>query len=219
MRRLALAIVSAVALVACGQGGPGGNAAGSADTASAGGGLFPNLTGSSYRAEGTIYGEDGQTMPVVQIRSGAKIRMEFSQSDGQVAVVNNAGDGQDFVLITRGGRTMAMTTNMSGVENPLEEWNASQTGPAPTQTGTCNVAGENGAEWTRTDEEGAHVACVTEDGIILRATDSGRTVWETQTVTRGAQSADLFAVPPGVQVMDVNNIPGMADALARAKGQ
>lgn len=217
MRALVLAVVSALALAACGQGGPGGNAAGSSDAASAGGGLFPNMTGASYRAEGTIYSEDGQTLPVVQIRSGAKIRMEFASPDGNMAVVHTAGEGDDFVLVTRSGRTMAMTTNMSGVENPVEDWNT-EAGATATRTGSCSVAGESGAEWSRTDEAGVTAtACVTEDGIMLRGTEAGRTVWETQTVTRGPQSADLFVVPPGVQVMNLNNLPGMADALERAK--
>jgi hypothetical protein len=212
MRRLGLAIVSALALVACGQGGD--NPASTADGAGAGG-LFPDLNGASYRAEGTIYGDNGQTMPVVQIRSGAKWRMEMNNAQaGQIVAVHTGGEGQNFVLMNLGGTRIATALDPEQYENPMDDWAARSS--TATRTGDCSVAGESGAEWTNTDEQGvANTACVTEDGIMLRATNGGRTVWETQTIARGAQSADLFVLPAGVQMIDMNNPAAAADALRR----
>jgi hypothetical protein len=61
---------------------------------------------------------------------------------------------------------------------------------------------------------------VTDDGIILRATDDERVVWETTSVQRGPQSADLFVLPPGTQVMDLGNMGEMMNqALEAAKNR
>jgi hypothetical protein len=72
-------------------------------------------------------------------------------------------------------------------------------------TGRCEVAGENGREWTPKEAPAPgvdRVACITEDGIVLRVTESGRTLWEATSVQRGQQDAALFGVPPGYQLID-----------------
>jgi hypothetical protein len=56
---------------------------------------------------------------------------------------------------------------------------------------------------------------VTSDGIVLRGTEDGRTTWEATRVQRGAQSADLFRVPPGVEVVDLGAT--MNDAIESAR--
>lgn len=205
MRVAALALVSACALAACNPSAPSG-----------GGGLFPDLSRASYRAEASVQGPDGSTMPVVMIRSGNKMRMEMSGSMGQMAVVNNGDAGQSFVLITDGGRQTAMQLSAVDYENPAEAWNTEYAASA-TRTGVCSVAGESGTEWTREADGRTSTACVTEDGIILRATEDGRTTWETTRIQRGPQSADLFELPAGVQVMDMSAIAGAA-ASAAAQG-
>ena len=205
MRLVALALVSAFALAACNQSGP------------VGGGGFPDLNGASYRAEATVQGPDGQTMPVVMIRSGNKMRMEMAGPQGQMAVVNNGDTGDSFVLMTNGGQTTAMQLSAIDYKNPAEEWGADMAASA-TRTGTCSVAGESGTEWTRDDNGEPNTACVTNDGIILRATDNGQTTWETTSVQRGAQSADLFVLPAGVQVMDMSAMIGAAANAAAGGG-
>jgi hypothetical protein len=114
---------------------------------------------------------------------------------------------------------MAMRIGQQGtpVSDPSAEWSGDMAANA-TRTGTCSVAGENGVEWTRaaTEDGGeANTACVTGDGIILRAKEGDRTVWETTSVQRGPQSAELFTLPPGVQVMDLGNM--MQDAMRQAQ--
>ena len=208
MRFAALALVSACALAACNPSAPSGNA----------GGGFPDLMHASYRAEAQVQGPDGSTIPVVMIRSGNKIRMEMSSPQGgQMAVINNGESGDRFVLMTNGGHTTAMQMNSIDYKDPAEEWGAEFAATA-TRTGSCAVAGQSGAEWTRQVDGEARTSCVTDDGIILRATEGDRTTWETTSVQRGPQSADLFVLPPGVTATDVSSIAAAAANAAAGQG-
>lgn len=216
MRSLAIALISALALTACGQSGT--TTDGSAANADAdGGGLFPNLFGASYRAEATISDGDRRTIPVVMIRDGRKLRMEINADGGATTIITDADAGESFVITTAQGRTMAFRA--SGMDqqftDPADSWSGEISANA-TRTGNCSVAGETGAEWTKTTaEDGTDTVCVTQDGIILRATDDGRTVWETTQVQRGPQAASLFELPAGVQVMDLGNMGGMMEEMMR----
>jgi hypothetical protein len=205
MRFVALALVSACVLAACNQNGP------------AGGGAFPDLNGASYRAEATVQGPDGSSIPVVMIRSGNKMRMEMASAQGDVAVVSNGEGGENFVLMTNAGRTVAMDMSSIDYSNPAEQWGAEYAATA-TRTGSCSVAGETGSAWSREADGKTNTSCVTSDGIILQATEDGRTTWETTSVQRGPQSADLFVLPPGVQVMDMSAIAGAAASAAAGGG-
>jgi hypothetical protein len=72
-------------------------------------------------------------------------------------------------------------------------------------TGRCEVAGERGHEWTPREAPAPGVertACITEDGIVLRVSESGRTLWEATSLQRGDQDEALFGVPPGYQLID-----------------
>jgi hypothetical protein len=154
------------------------------------------------------------------IRDGRKSRFEITTGEGASTIVTNGDTGETFVLASQGGQTMALRSSgaSEAFNDPTDAWQGELSQNA-TRTGTCSVAGENGAEWTKTTaEDGTDTVCVTEDGIILRATDDGRVVWETTQVQRGAQSADLFVVPEGVQVIDAGNFGGLLnDAIEAAK--
>ncbi len=209
MRSAALALVSVCALAACNPAAPGG------------GGLFPDLTRGAYRAEATISHEDGSTMPVVMIRDGQKQRMEFDSPQGPSVFIANGETGEAFMISSTGGQTMAM--RMSGGEgnqftDPAKEWSAELAATA-TRTGSCSVAGQSGAEWTRVEEGVNNTVCVTDDGIVLRAREGERTVWETTSIQRGPQDASLFTLPPGVQVMDLSNLGQAMEAMEKARSQ
>lgn len=215
MRSTFLTMAAACALAACNPSAPSG------ENADGGGGLFPDLTSGAYRAEATISTQDGETMPIVMIRDGRNSRIEVTTGEGASTIIANGDTGESYVLTTQGGRTMAIRA--SGVDaasftDPADAWQGELAEDA-TRTGTCSVAGETGAEWTKTTEaDGADTVCVTDDGIVLRAADDGRVVWETTSVQRGAQPANLFTLPEGVQVMDFGNMGGMLDqALEAAK--
>lgn len=212
MRSAFLALVSVCALAACNPSAPSGeNAAPSVSD------VFPNLTSAAYRAEATITRE-GQNIPVVMIRDGQKLRMEINAPQGQSTMITNAETGESFIIATAMGQTHAMRLQQQDNEDPAADWQGEM--GAATRTGSCSVAGENGAEWTREENGAPQTACVTSDGIILRATEGGQTVWETTSVQRGPQSAELFTLPPGVQVIDLNNMgAAMEDMMARARAQ
>jgi hypothetical protein len=76
-------------------------------------------------------------------------------------------------------------------------------------TGRCEVAGEDGREWTPREAPAPGVertACITEDGIVLRITENGRALWEATSLQRGQQDAALFGVPPGYQLIDPQRV-------------
>lgn len=213
MRRFMIAGVALWALAACGQNNQ--------PTQADGGGLFPDLSGSAYRADATISNADGSTMPVVMIRDGRNMRMEFTTSEGPSIVITNGETGESYMIATANGRQIAVRAAGLGdqVSNPLDSWQT-EVAETATRTGNCSVAGENGAEWTKTTpEDGTDAVCVTQDGIILRATDDGRVAWETTSVQRGPQSADLFRLPEGVQVMDLGNMGSMMNQAIEAAKQ
>jgi hypothetical protein len=210
MRAAFLALVSVCALAACNPSAPSGeNAAPSVSD------VFPNLTSASFRAEANITRE-GQTLPVVMIRDGQKLRMEISAPQGQSTIITNGETGESFIIATAMGQTHAMRLQQQDNEDPTADWQGELA--TATRTGSCSAAGENGAEWTRDENGTPHTACVTSDGIILRAAEGGQTVWETTSVQRGPQAADLFVLPAGVQVIDLNNLGSAIENLARSQG-
>ncbi len=217
MRRAILAVVSVFALAACNPAAPADDSAGNGAN---GGGLFPDVSHAAYRAEATLSSAQHGSMPVVMIRDGSNIRMEFSSEDSPSTFIANGTTGESYIITTQGGRTMAIrASGMSdGITDPTANWQG-ELAQNSTRTGNCSVAGENGAEWTKTTpEDGTDTVCVTEDGIILRATDDGAVVWETTSVQRGPQSAELFTLPAGVEAMDLGNMgAAMSQALEAAK--
>jgi len=211
MRVAGLAVVSALVLAACNPSGPGQSAGA--------GGVFPNLTTASYRIEATVT-HDAGAMPVVMIRDGAtRQRVEIATPAGPTTMITNSETGESFVLTNAGGQMMAMRMDADQFDDPAKDWSAEVASTAR-RTGDCAVAGENGAVWTRDDNGTPNTVCVTSDGIILRVTEGDRTVWETTSIQRGPQSAELFVLPPGVQVMDLGDVgSAMQDMLERAQSQ
>lgn len=174
----------------------------------------PAMFQASYRVDAQIFDEDsGQTNPLVLIRDGQKTRMEMTRvGEGQAVILM---DGQQAMMIvdTMGTR-MAMRMSADTIpQTPDANW--AVTDPSVRRLGPCVAAGETGAEYESTDTGagGRGVACITSDGIILKAMENGRTVWEATRVQRGPQDPALFVVPPGVQIVDIGAL------MDGAKGQ
>lgn len=70
--------------------------------------------------------------------------------------------------------------------------------------GECEVAGEQGHEWRpRENTQGIErIACITDDGIVLRLRENDQVLFEATNLQRGDQDDTLFGVPPGYQVID-----------------
>ncbi|MES1202360.1 MAG: hypothetical protein ABUS57_13035 [Pseudomonadota bacterium] len=220
MRRFALLCVTTLALTACGQKSaeaPQATTTQPAQTANAAPSAFPDLFQASYRADAAITRHDGSTMPITMVRSGHKVRMEMTTGEGKQVFIMDSDKGESLMIMDRGGRQMAMRSESSSTEDITSQWQGELTQSAHA-VGPCSAAGETGTEWERQDQSGdTGSACVTGDGIILRATKNGRTVWETTRVQRGPQDAAQFAAPPGVRVMNLG--PGAAAALQRLQGK
>lgn len=192
MRAAGLALISALALVACNQGGPGQ----ATDS-----GVFPDLNGGSYRLEANMTHEAG-TFPVVMIRDGQKQRVEMQTPMGPTTMIVNAATNEGYMLTNAAGRQMAMRMDLDDFEDPAKEWQT-QFASTARRTGSCSAAGENGSEWTHEAEGQVNVVCVTNDGIILRSRSGDTATFEATRVQRGPQSADLFTLPAGVEVVDL----------------
>lgn len=208
MRFTAMALISACALAGCNPSAPSGSAGG--------GGLFPDLNGGSYRQEVNVMTDADAPVAMVMVRDGAKVRWEINSDEGLSTVINNGE--HTYIITNEGGRPMAIQANgmTEAFTNPADQWRGELSANA-TRSGSCSVAGENGEEWTKTTpEDGTQTVCVTSDGILLRATDEGRTVWETTRVARGAQAAAQFELPEGVQVMNLGDVGGMMEGLTEA---
>lgn len=226
--RIGFAIAAAVlALTACNQTpGASGGAGGSAPSAQASNPLdtmFPDLFQASYRAEANVTAPGHtEAKPIVMIRSGKKMRMEFGAGDAATVVISDLDANQSTIISHRGGRLMAMRMGLdtNTVKDAMAEWTAGRT---PVPNGPCAGAGQIGTSWTLApNQNDAHTrtSCVTHDGILLKATSDGTTTWETTKVERGAQDPSLFAPPPGVTVMDMGNLSGaMRSAVERMKAQ
>ena len=213
MRRLAmLSLVALLSVAACGQKAANG---GEGAKPAAGGGMaavFPNLFQTNFRAEATVTGSDEKSMPVVMIRSGHKLRMELTNREGEQIMIMNPDDHEMLMIGSHAGQRMALRVPNLDIPDPTAKWQGDVATHAHA-TGPCMAAGEMGTRWEGQDDDGKPVtACVTGDGVILNATNDGRTVWETTHVTRGPQDPALFAAPAGVRVMNLG--PGAAAALS-----
>jgi hypothetical protein len=211
MRRIVLA-TAALALAACNPSAQDGSG-----SQSGGDGGFPNLFQTAYRAEFTMTNpETGESMPGVMIRDGQKMRMEMTSARGGMIMISNPEAGETYTIMSGGGQQIATRTDASAISDPWTDW-TSETSTA-TPTGPCSGAGETGAGWTSGSEGDVSTTCVTSDGIILNSTHNGVTTWETTSVQRGPQNASLFQLPPGIQVMEFNNMPNTADLMEKMKG-
>jgi hypothetical protein len=74
--------------------------------------------------------------------------------------------------------------------------------------GEDRVAGLACTDWEATATDGrSTVACITEDGVLLRASAGGRTLLSAVSVDYAPQDSGLFAVPEGFTVRAVEAAP------------
>ncbi len=223
MRKLSLyaAAATAVLLAGCGIGAPAYPQFG--DTAY-------RIEGATTAFDGS-----GATTQTVIFRDGPKMRVEANlPTYGAAIVVFDESTNAAYVLnptvpaaaatITPAPSTDAASPSAatsvtppvqaSGVAVRIEDSSA----PQPLETawealgsenarsaGDCEVAGEQGHEWTPRTAPAPGVdrtACITEDGIVLRVRENDRVLWQATSVQRGPQEASLFGVPAGYQLID-----------------
>jgi hypothetical protein len=100
---------------------------------------------------------------------------------------------------------VAVRIEDSSAPQPLETAWAALGSDNARSVGECEVAGEQGHEWSPREAPSAGIertACITEDGIVLRVRENQTVLWEATSLQRGAQDANLFSVPAGYQLID-----------------
>jgi hypothetical protein len=200
---------------------------------------YPSFSDASYRLEGAA-ASGGGAPPIrtVFYRDGAKMRVEtMLPNRGQAAIVfdqtTNAAYVLDAVMPAATVEPAAATPTTpapavqasqepTGVAVRIDDSNA----PTPLETawaalgeenadyvGRCEAGGEQGHEWrpSNADSDVARSACITDDGIVLRITQDGATLWEATSVQRGEQDAALFGVPTGYQIIDPEAVADQVD--------
>ncbi|MBU8539511.1 DUF4412 domain-containing protein [Falsiroseomonas tokyonensis] len=145
-----------------------------------------------------------------------ELRMAFSASTGRQRVDPPGGMG--WMLIDRRANTavMVMDAQRAIMAMPPATVAAMTQGvPAGasfTRQGTATVAGTTCTEWNMTAPQGSGTSCITEDGVLLRAsaTPPGGTatmVMEATQVTYGPVDAARLTVPEGYSTMQMPTAP------------
>ena len=193
MRNVLVALLAVAATAGCGPQPPSadvGAQAGAAVSAS-----FPDLFQAAYRAEALMTLDDGSITPVLMIRDAAKVRVEMSVAEAPSVSVRDHASGEGFVINVVSGRPVVTRQTAGQTPNAPEMWWDGDIAASMSRVGDCSHLGQRGAEWERARVEGPQHACVTDDGIVLWATNNGRTIWQLASLQRGPQDASLFAAP------------------------
>lgn len=177
--------------------------------------VFPALFQAAYRAEAIVATADPRaaSMPLTIYRDGGKTRLELvAPGMGQGALVFDPVSGEAVFLMSQAGAQLAM--KMPPADTPKTAETRWRDTAGATFVGACAGAGEVGGEWTLTEGGVVRTACVTADGVILRAKDGDKIVWETTAISRGPQDAALFVPPPGVKIVDVRDMVSSLKTMA-----
>ncbi len=145
-----------------------------------------------------------------------EMRMAFSVADGKQRIDPPGGMG--WMLIDRKANTavMVMDAQRATMAMPPATVAAMTQGVPPgasfTRKGTATVAGVSCTEWDVTAGQGRGTSCITEDGVLLRATTTPpngtpTTVMEATQVTYGPVDATRLSVPSGYSPMTVPGAP------------
>ncbi|WP_338663364.1 hypothetical protein VQH23_24930 [Pararoseomonas sp. SCSIO 73927] len=142
--------------------------------------------------------------------------MAWSVTEGKQRVDPPGGIGWMLVDRRAGTAVMVMDGQRAVMALPPEAVRAlTQAVPEGVRferRGTATVAGQACTEWAATGPQGQGVACLTQDGVTLRATgqapNGGQGGIEATEVRYGAQDPARFRVPEGYQTMQ--GMPGGA---------
>lgn len=222
MRIVGLAVIAALSLAACGQnagqtGQDNSQTPGGQNAQAGGGGFTIGMGGAGYRAESTITGPNGETSQMIMIRDGQRTRMEFGA--GMVMILNlDTQEGYSVIHAQR--MVMRLPLDQLSQQSPEEVWRNELRGEGARLLGSCHVAGQTGREWQTVRDGQTRTACVTQDGILLRAAEGERVTWETTRVTRGRQDPALFQPPADYRVTDLGQMmQGMENMVNRMKAE
>ncbi|MCR0980838.1 hypothetical protein [Roseomonas populi] len=137
------------------------------------------------------------------------LRMAWSVAEGRQRVEPPGAPG--WILLDRKAGTGLMVIDQQRMLMPMPpDMVRVITQPVPEgvrfeRRGTATIAGLTCTEWAASGPQGQGVACLTEDGVTLRATGQGpngqQGGMEATEVRYGAQDPARFQVPQGYQTM------------------
>ncbi len=170
---------------------------------------FPTV---DFMLEGKIVAASAgqaQGMTTVMRHHSGKMRVD----------VDNMGM-KGYMLMERNGKVATMVmepapgTKMA-MEIDLSQASAANSGPTDLwnmkgeRIGTDRILGESCDWWLAEHNGKKSKACVTPDGIPLKAVDgqTNEAMWEVVRLERRPQDAALFVVPPDAQRMQMPNMP------------
>jgi hypothetical protein len=177
------------------------------------------------------FGAAGKTTDVLIAASGVKQRMAFPPGSGiggaqgqWSQIIVNENSGENMLMWPEGEGAPKIATKMSKSDlgamasafgaDPAEQARA-------VKTGSDKIAGENCGIYEIAksgDDATPGSACVTRDGILLRAVSGGQTVMQAKSIERGRQDPQQFAPPEGYEVVDMGECMRIgAEMMAAAR--
>lgn len=195
MRNVLVATIAVLAAAGCGANAPAPAPPTTPPPVANAAAAFPDLFQAAYRAEALITLESGSIAPVLMIRDGRKLRLETRVADQPVVRVMDRETGAGFVITTTMGRAVVATLSAGQPAEGPDMWWDGEIATSMDWVGVCSHLGQAGTEWERASADGPQHACVTDDGIVLWATNNGRTIWQLTSLQRGPQDGSQFALP------------------------
>ncbi|NWG70330.1 MAG: hypothetical protein HXY23_01810 [Parvularculaceae bacterium] len=190
---------------------------------------FPKMTASYKAVYKARMGEMGEREMTLEAAGARKLRFEmphFSEERAAAGdkVVGVFDDQQNrSVMFVEGPGAKKVALVIPQEENMLAsflKW-SSEDGAPPTKVGSDNVAGLSCDIWEAAADAGEAPgqACITRDGILLRAGDKGAEPDVVAvSVDKGARPSSSFALPEGYELLDMGPCRKlMEEAMAGAQ--
>jgi hypothetical protein len=150
-----------------------------------------------------------QGMTTVMRHKNGKMRVDVDQMGmNGFMLMERGGKTGTVVMEPQPGMKMAMEIDLNQASaanaGPMDMWNMKGE-----RIGTDRIMGES-CDWWQAEHNGKKSkACVTPDGIPLKAVDAqtNAPLWEVVRLERRTQDAALFVVPADAQKMQMPNMP------------
>ncbi|MBI1364890.1 MAG: hypothetical protein GC153_02900 [Alphaproteobacteria bacterium] len=146
-------------------------------------------------------------MNAKRAKAGSKLISVFDASNDQMIMYATGPEAPKKALVMPQKR---------GFMNTVLKWKEAK-GPQPKRIGTDKVAGLSCEVWQTDDAGGRQQACITSDGILLRAGKAGE---EPEIVAREVRKGPMpdsdFKVPDGFEVLDMGPCQDMMQKAAEA---
>jgi Domain of unknown function (DUF4412) len=165
-----------------------------------------------YRLESKAAGNQPRTMKIQITAGGTRMRVEAQPAPGYMIMDRTAGR---TIMVMTQQHTYADVPTSPAMANTFQLTDKM----GFTRQGTDTVAGQRCTVWTVRRENGAGVACITDDGVLLRGdsdTGGGPSHIVATKVTYGTLADSVFQAPPDYKKMDVPagaGRPGMAPGV------